>query len=114
VKLIIHPPILSMPVFPVNLHKRPEIHAMLISVSCQVVKLLEGSGDRMLFCFLDRIEVLSEKLVHREHMHLVLLKNRLHLAIAKDLSLVGRVLQASLFDVSPNLLDDLRSRELLQ
>lgn len=68
----------------------------------------------MLFSFLDRIEVLSKHLVHRKHMYLILLENRLHLVIAINLALVGWILQVSRLDMSPNLLNHLRSRELFQ
>ena len=45
-------------------------------------------------------------------MHAVLLENGAHRVVAPDLALVVGVLQVSLFDVLPDLLDGLRSGEL--
>jgi hypothetical protein len=62
---------------------------------------------------LDGVEVVSQELVHLEHVDPGLLEDRLHLVVAHDLALVGRVLQLVQLNVRPQLLDDLRSGQLL-
>jgi len=58
------------------------------------------------------VEVLVEDLVHCEHVNAILLKNSAHSIIAADLAFVIRILEVSLFDVVPDLLDGLRARQL--
>jgi hypothetical protein len=62
--------------------------------------------------FLNLIELFAQDLVHCEHMHLVLLENRMHSLVAANLTLVFRDLQVPLFDILPDLLDHLWPREL--
>ena len=58
------------------------------------------------------VQVLVKNLVHGEHVHPVLLKNCAHRIVTSNLPLVGRVLQVSLFNIFPDLLDGLWAREL--
>lgn len=58
---------------------------------------------------LNRIEMVSNFLVHLEHVNLGLLKHSHHLLVASDLALVARVLQVVSLDMLPELLDNLRS-----
>jgi hypothetical protein len=69
-------------------------------------------GTILLNHLIDRIQILTQNLVHAEHVHAVLLEDRAHCVVATDLALVGRVLQVALFDVFPDLLDGLRAGEL--
>lgn len=59
------------------------------------------------------IELVSEQLVHREHVDLVLLEDGVHLFVAQDLALVIGILQAVALDVDPELLDHLRAGQLV-
>ena len=63
--------------------------------------------------FIDRIKLLSQNLVHSEHMHLIRLENGIHLLVAADLAFIFWDLEITLFDVFPDLFDDLWARELL-
>jgi hypothetical protein len=60
--------------------------------------------------FLNIIELLPKNLIHGKHMHLVLLENRLHLLVTPDLPFVLWDLEIALFDILPDLFDDLRPR----
>lgn len=55
----------------------------------------------------------AELLVHREHVDLVHVEERLELVVADDLLFIARVLQVVEPDVVPQFLDRLRPRELL-
>jgi hypothetical protein len=59
-----------------------------------------------------RIQILIKNLVHRKHVHTILLENGSHRVVAPDLAFVGRVLQVALLDVFPDFLDGLGAREL--
>ena len=50
-----------------------------------------------------------EKLVHGEHVDLILLEDGVELVVAENLALVGGVLELVALDVFPELLDDLRA-----
>lgn len=54
----------------------------------------------------------SNFLVHPEHVDASLLEYSLHLLVAQDLALVLGILKIVGLDVLPELLDDLRAREL--
>jgi hypothetical protein len=58
------------------------------------------------------VEVLIEDLVHSEHVDTVLLENSAHSIVAADLAFIVGILEISLFDVIPNLLDGLGARQL--
>ena len=60
----------------------------------------------------DIVKLLTQYLVHGEHVYLILLEHQLKLLVATDLALVGWVLKVTLFDISPYLFDDLGSRKL--
>lgn len=53
--------------------------------------------------------MISKQLVHRKHMDLIHLEDKLHAVIAADLALVGWVLEVMCFDVFPYFLDGLGS-----
>lgn len=59
-----------------------------------------------------RIEVVTDLLVHTEHVNLGLLKDSMHFLVANDLALVAGILQIISLDVFPKLLDNLRARKL--
>lgn len=61
---------------------------------------------------LNIIKLLTQQLIHGEHLDLLHLEYQLHLLIAHDLSLVGWVLEVVPFDVFPQLFNDLRTGEL--
>jgi hypothetical protein len=69
-------------------------------------KMLGVAGDERLLV-LNIVELLSQDLVHREHVHFVLLEYQLHLLVAADLAFIGGILQVSGFDVLPYFLDGL-------
>lgn len=54
----------------------------------------------------------TDILVHPKHVNSCLFEDCLHLLVANDLTFVVRVLKVICFDVFPELLDNLRSREL--
>lgn len=81
------------------------------SINSLAIQDLNGNSPS-LSLFIDIIELLSKNLVHGKHMNLILLKDRLHPLVTPDLSLVFWDLQVSLFDVFPDLLNDLWPREL--
>lgn len=56
--------------------------------------------------------MITDFLVHLEHIHLGLLEYRVHPIVADNLSLVARVLQVVAFDVFPQLLYHLGPRQL--
>lgn len=66
---------------------------------------------KLLF-LVDRVEVAAHQLVHLEHVYFLVLKYGSHLLVAEDLALIIRVLEVLGFDVLPQLLHDLRSRQL--
>jgi hypothetical protein len=55
--------------------------------------------------------VAGEQLVHGKHVNSVLLEDRVHSIVTSDLTLVTRILQVTLFDISPDLLYCLRPRQ---
>ena len=57
----------------------------------------------------DGVEMAPEKLVHGEHVDLILLEDGVELVVAENLALVGGVLELVALDVFPELLDDLRA-----
>lgn len=57
----------------------------------------------------ERVELATEELVHREHVDGGLLEYRLHLLVAAYLTLVGGLLQVVCLDVLPQFFDDLRT-----
>ncbi|KAH8633604.1 hypothetical protein IG631_12238 [Alternaria alternata] len=84
---------------------------MMREVLCREVGVRCGLG----LCgddFVDGVQILVENLVHGEHVNAVLFEDCAHGVVASNLALVGRVLQVALFDVLPNLLDGLWTREL--
>ena len=60
--------------------------------------------DHLLNC----VKVLVEDLVHREHVHAVLLEDGAHCVVAADLPFVGWILKVAFFHVFPDFLDGLR------
>lgn len=62
---------------------------------------------------LNGVEMASDILVHPEHVDFGLLEHSLHLLVAADLALVCGVLEIVGLDVLPQLLDDLRTGQLL-
>ena len=61
-------------------------------------------GERTMgaaFSLVERIELVSEELVHLEHVHLGLLEDGLHLVVAAYLPLVAGVLQLVGLDMLP-------------
>lgn len=58
------------------------------------------------------VEVVADQLVHLEHVHLGLLEYSLHLVVASYLALVAGVLEVIALDMLPQLLHNLRSRQL--
>lgn len=61
---------------------------------------------------IDRVKVLIENFVHGKHMNTVRLEYGAKGIVAANLAFVVRVLKVMLFDVLPDLLDRLRTREL--
>jgi hypothetical protein len=57
--------------------------------------------------FIRGIEVTGEQLVHGEHVNLVLLEHGVHFLVTPDLTLVVGILQVTLLDICPDLLDSL-------
>jgi hypothetical protein len=62
--------------------------------------------------FSNRVKVVSNILVHPEHVHPGLLEDCLHLFVAYNLAFVLGILKIVCFDVFPELLDNLRSGQL--
>lgn len=62
--------------------------------------------------FVNGVEILIENLVHREHVNAVLFKDGTHSIVTSDLPLVCRILEITFFDVLPDFLDRLWTREL--
>lgn len=62
----------------------------------------------------DRVQLVPQQLVHGEHVNLLLLEDSLEFGVADDLTLVVGILKVLLLDVVPELLDHLRTRELIK
>lgn len=56
--------------------------------------------------------MIANILVHLEHVDSGLLEYSEHFRVAKDLSLIGGILEVVGFDMLPETLDDLRARKL--
>lgn len=72
----------------------------------------KSSGTSPSRLFFDFVKLLPKDLVHGKHVYLILFEYGVHPLVASDLTLIFWDLQVPLFDVLPDFLDHLRSREL--
>jgi len=72
----------------------------------------EGNSKYVAPSLIDRVKILIENLVHGKHMNTIRLEDGAQSVVATNLAFVVRVLEVMFFDVLPDPLDRLRTREL--